>query len=383
MDMADAVALIVAAGRGQRAGGGTPKQYRMLAGQSVLRRSCMAFLGHPRIGAVRVVIHPDDRARYDDTTAGLSLPSPISGGETRHESCHNGLEALAGNRPRIVLIHDAARPFADRPTIDRVLSALDAAPAVIAAIPVSDTLKKVACGHVAATVAREGLWRAQTPQGFEFSAILDAHRRIDSRSLTDDAAVAEAAGIPVTLVTGSEDNFKITREEDFQRAETLLAGQVDIRVGTGFDVHRFTEGNGLTICGIWIDHDKSLTGHSDSDVALHALTDAVLGAIGEADIGSHFPPSDPRWRDAESSVFLRHAASLVAARGGTIRHLDVTLICEEPKIGPHRDAMKARIAEITEIGADRVSVKATTTEGLGFAGRGEGIAAQAAATIRL
>lgn len=382
--MADAVALIVAAGRGHRAGGGMPKQYRMLAGQSVLRRSCMAFLGHARIGAVRVVIHPDDRTFYDEAMAGLNLPPPVSGGETRHDSCRNGLEALAGDPPRIVLIHDAARPFADRPTIDRVFGALDTAPAAIAAVPVSDTLKKASAGdQVAATVAREGLWRAQTPQGFEFSAILDAHRRIDSRSLTDDAAVAEAAGIPVTLVAGSEDNFKITREEDFRRAETLLAGQGDIRVGTGFDVHRFTEGNGLTICGIWINHDRAVTGHSDADVALHALTDAVLGAVGEADIGSHFPPSDPRWRDAESAVFLRHAVSLVAARGGAIRHLDVTLICEEPKIGPHRDAMKVRIAEIAGVGVDRVSVKATTTEGLGFTGRGEGIAAQAVATVRL
>jgi 2-C-methyl-D-erythritol 4-phosphate cytidylyltransferase/2-C-methyl-D-erythritol 2,4-cyclodiphosphate synthase len=384
MDMADAVALIVAAGRGHRAGGGMPKQYRMLAGQSVLRHSCMAFVGHPKVGLVRVVIHPDDRTLYDESTIGLDLPPPVSGGETRHDSCRNGLEALAGDPPRIVLIHDAARPFADHPTIDRVFDALDTVPAAIAAVPVSDTLKEASAGdQVAATVAREGLWRAQTPQGFEFSVILDAHRRIDSRTLTDDAAVAEAAGIPVMLVAGSEDNFKITREEDFQRAETLLAGQGDIRVGTGFDAHCFAEGNGLTICGIWINHDKSVTGHSDADVALHALTDAVLGAIGAADIGSHFPPSDPRWRDAESAVFLRHAVSLVAARGGAIRHLDVTLICEAPKIGPHRDAMKARIAEIAGIGVDRVSVKATTTEGLGFTGRGEGIAAQAAATVRL
>ena len=382
--MADAVALIVAAGRGRRAGGGMPKQYRILAGQSVLRRSCKLFLEHPRIDAVRVVIHPDDRAQYDDATAGLSVQPPVYGGETRHDSCRNGLEALADDPPRIVLIHDAARPFADRPTIDRVFSALETARAAIAAVPVADTLKKATeDGRVAATFPREGLWRAQTPQGFEFPAILDAHRRIDSRSLTDDAAVAEAAGIPVTLVAGSEDNFKITSEEDFRRAEILVAGQGDIRVGTGFDVHRFTEGNGLTICGIWINHNKTVTGHSDADVALHALTDAILGAIGEADIGSHFPPSDARWRDADSSVFLRHAVSLVAARGGAIRHLDVTLICEEPKIGPHRDGMRARIAEIVGVSVERVSVKATTTEGLGFPGRGEGIAAQAAATVRL
>ena len=248
----------------------------------------------------------------------------------------------------------------------------------------SDTLKKASSGgQVTATVARDGLWRAQTPQGFEFSGILDAYRRVESRSLTDDAAVAEAAGIPVKLVAGSEDNFKITREEDFLRAETFMAGRGETRVGTGFDVHRFSEGNGLNICGIWVNHDRSVTGHSDADVALHALTDAVLGAIGEADIGSHFPPSDPRWRNAESAVFLRHAVSLVAARGGAIRHLDVTLICEAPKIGPHRDAMKARVAEIAGLGTDRVSIKATTTEGLGLTGRGEGIAAQAVATVRL
>lgn len=382
--MADAVALIVAAGRGLRAGGGMPKQYRMLAGQSILRRSCTAFLEHPGVDTVRVVIHPDDRPRYDDAMAGIDLPPPVSGGDTRNDSCRNGLEALADDPPRVVLIHDAARPFADRPVIDRVFGALDTVPAAIAAVPVSDTLKKAtAADQVAATVARDGLWRAQTPQGFEFSAILDAHRRIDTHSLTDDAAVAEAAGIPVTLVTGSEDNFKITREDDFRRAETLLAGQADIRVGTGFDVHRFIEGNGLTICGIWVKHEKGMAGHSDADVALHALTDAILGAIGEADIGSHFPPSDPRWQDAESVVFLRHAVALVTGRGGAVRHLDVTLICEEPNIGPHRDAMKARIAEIAGIGTDRVSVKATTTEGLGFTGRGEGIAAQAVATVRL
>jgi 2-C-methyl-D-erythritol 4-phosphate cytidylyltransferase/2-C-methyl-D-erythritol 2,4-cyclodiphosphate synthase len=383
--MADAVALIVAAGRGHRAGGGTPKQYRTLAGQSVLRRSCMVFLGHPQITGVRVVIDPHDRGLYENATAGLGLLPPVAGGATRHESCRNGLEALAGDPPRLVLVHDAARPLADRPVIDRLLDVLETAPAAIPAVRVSDALKK-ANGEehlVVATVPRDDLWRAQTPQGFEFAAILDAYRSIDSRGLPDDAAVAEAAGLPVRLVAGSDDNFKITREEDFNRAETLLSGQGDIRVGTGFDVHHFVEGNGLYICGIWISHNKGVVGHSDADVALHALTDAVLGAIGEADIGAHFPPSDARWRDADSALFLRRAASLVAARGGEIRHLDVTLICEEPKINPHREAMRVRIGEIAGLVVDRVSVKATTTEGLGFAGRGEGIAAQAAATVRL
>lgn len=382
--MADAVALIVAAGRGQRAGGGVPKQYRMLAGQSVLRRSCTAFLEHPWIASVRVVINPDDRAGYDEATAQLALLPPVPGGATRHESCRNGLDALADDPPRIVLIHDAARPLVTRPVIDRVLGALATAPAAIPAVPVSDTVKKAGPGnHVAATIPRDGLWRAQTPQGFAYSAILDAHCRVDSRDLLDDAAVAEAAGIPVVLVAGSEDNIKITHEEDFRRAEALLSDQGDIRVGTGFDVHRFVEGDGLNICGFWVSHDRGVAGHSDGDVALHALTDAILGTLGDADIGAHFPPSEPRWRDADSSLFLQHAISLVAARGGEVRHLDVTVICEAPKIGPHREAMRARIADIAGIDISRVSVKATTSEGLGFTGRGEGIAAQAAATVRL
>jgi len=383
--MADAVALIVAAGRGSRTGGGIPKQYRMLAGESVLRRSCIAFLGHPRIAGVRVVIHPADRELYDNTTAGLDLMPPVSGGDTRQESCRNGLESLTADPPRLALIHDAARPFVGRQIIDRLLDELETAPAAVPAIAVSDALKKVdgESRFVSASVPREDLWRAQTPQGFAYGAILDAYRNIDATGLADDAAVAEAAGLPVRLVAGSEDNFKITHEEDFQRAETVLAGRRDVRVGTGLDVHRFVEGNGITLCGIWISYDKGMAGHSDADVGLHALTDAVLGAIGEADIGAHFPPSDQRWRDADSALFLRHAVSLVAARGGEIRHLDVTLICEQPKIDPHREAMRARIAEIAGLDVHRVSVKATTTEGLGFTGRGEGIAAQAAATVRL
>lgn len=382
--MTDAVALIVAAGRGQRAGGGLPKQYRTLAGQSVLRRSCLAFLGHERIDAVRVVIHPDDRVAYEEAVAGLAVMPPVIGGETRHDSCRNGLEALVDSPPRAVLIHDAARPFADAPTIGRVLDALDLGPAAVAAVPVTDTLKKAgADNRVDTTVDRKGLWRAQTPQGFDYSAILDAYRRAGAAALTDDAAVAEAAGLPVTLVEGSEDNFKITRDEDFRRAERLLSGGGDIRVGTGFDVHRITEGTGVILCGVLINCDLSLKGHSDADVGLHALTDAVLGAIGEGDIGMHFPPSDARWQDADSAAFLQHAVALVAARSGEVRHFDVTLICERPKIGPHRDAMRARLAEITGIPLDRISVKATTTEGLGFTGRGEGIAAQATATVRL
>ena len=381
--MTDTVALIVAAGRGHRAGGGLPKQFRSLAGQSLLYRGCKAFLNHPRIDAVRVVIHPDDAALYAESVAGLDLMPPVHGGETRQESCRNGLESLGGLAPGLVLIHDAARPFVDNATIDRVLDALASGPAAIAAVAVADTLKKAgADALVAGTVEREGLWRAQTPQGFRYAEILEAHRKLAAQSLTDDAAVAEAAGLAVTLTQGHEDNFKVTTEDDFARAERML-GTGDIRVGSGFDVHRFDEGNAVMLCGVKIKHDRSLAGHSDADVALHALTDALLGAIGEGDIGSHFPPSDAKWSGADSSLFLRHAAELVGKRGGEVRHLDITLICEGPKIGPHREAMRARVAEIAGIGIDRVSVKATTTEGLGFTGRGEGIAAQATATVRL
>lgn len=382
--MSEAVALIVAAGRGMRAGADIPKQYRPLAGQAILRRACRAFLAHPGIATVQVVIHPDDRRLYDAAVGDLALPAPAPGGATRQESCRNGLEALdAGNAPDIVLIHDGARPLVDQDTIRRVLGALETGPAAIAAVPITDTLKRADGDNTAVdTVARAGLWRAQTPQGFHFPAILAAHRALAGQSLTDDAAVAEAADLPVKLVPGHEDNMKITTEDDFDRAERLLGGG-DIRVATGFDVHRFSAGDQVTLCGISIAHDQGLSGHSDADVGLHALTDALLGALGADDIGSHFPPSDPRWRDADSAGFLKHAVSLVAARGGDIRHLDVTLICEQPKIGPHRQAMRERVAEIAGLPADRVSVKATTTEGLGFTGRGEGIAAQATATVRL
>lgn len=381
--MTETVALIVAAGRGHRAGGEIPKQYRPLAGQSLLRRSCAAFLNHPRVDSVCAVIHPDDAGLYAESTAGLALPPPVHGGATRQESCRNGLESLVALAPQRVLIHDAARPFVDEATIDRVLDALADSPGAIAAVAVTDTLKKAASDlRVAGTVEREGLWRAQTPQGFRYADILEAHRKLASQSLTDDAAVAEAAGLPVALAQGNEDNFKLTTEDDFARAERML-GTGDIRVGSGFDVHRFDEGNTVMLCGIEIKYDKALAGHSDADVGLHAITDALLGAIGEGDIGSHFPPSEAQWRGADSSLFLRHAAELVGQRGGEIRHLDVTLICEGPKIGPHRDAMRARVAAVAGIGIDRVSVKATTTEGLGFTGRSEGIAAQATATVRL
>lgn len=377
------VALIVAAGRGQRAGAGIPKQYRRLAGRPVLTRTLEAFLGHPRIDRVAVVIHPDDRPLYDEATAGLDLAPPIAGGATRQDSVRLGLEGLAGIGPGIVLVHDAARPFVSAELIDRVI---DRAPA-IAALPVVDTLKRAENGVATAGPARDGLWRAQTPQGFAYDALLAAHRAaMQGPELTDDAAVAGMAGIEVALIQGEEINFKLTTPADFQRAEALLVNRCpDMRVGQGYDVHVLADlpGRPLMLGGIAIPHDRALAGHSDADVALHALTDALLGALAEGDIGQAFPPSDDRWRGAASDRFLAYARDRVAARGGVIAHADLTLICERPKIGPHRDAMRARIAEILGIGLDRVAVKATTTEKLGFTGRGEGIAAQAVAMVRL
>lgn len=377
------VALIVAAGRGQRAGTGLPKQYRRLAGRPVLARTLDAFLAHPRIDRVAVVIHPDDRTLYDAATAGLDLLPPISGGSTRQDSVRLGLEALADLTPDIVLIHDAARPFVSPDLIDRVI---DAVPG-IAALPVVDTLKRAEGGMAAAGPARDGLWRAQTPQGFAYAGLRDAHRAAQGGpELTDDAAVAVAAGIAVALVEGDEANFKLTTPDDFRRAEAVLVNRhPDVRIGHGFDVHALAHlpGRPLMLGGIVVPHAQTLAGHSDADVVLHALTDALLGALAEGDIGQAFPPSDDRWRGAASDQFLRHARNRVAARGGVIAHVDLTLICERPKIGPYRDAMRARIAEILCIDLDRVAVKATTTEKLGFTGRGEGIAAQAVATVRL
>ena len=383
--MGECVALVVAAGRGVRFGGEIPKQFMALGGEPILRRTLRAFLDHPAVDAVRPVIHPGDRALFDVSAAGMELLEPVAGGTTRQESVRLGLESLAGMAPYSVLIHDAARPFVDEGLISRALSALDEVPAAIPAIPVSDTLKRTAASAmpprlVAGTVDRTDLWRAQTPQAFRFTDILDAHRRLAEENLTDDAAVAEEAGLAVALVTGSEDNFKVTTADDLDRAQRLLGGG-EIRTGMGYDVHRFGPGDHVMLCGIAVPFDAGLVGHSDADVGLHALTDALLGAIGAGDIGSHFPPTDPRWRDVPSATFLRHAGDLITARQGTILNLDVTVICEKPRLAPHRTAMVERIAEILELAADRVSVKGTTTEGLGFTGRGEGIAAQGIATI--
>lgn len=373
-------ALVMAAGRGLRLGGDEPKQYRMIGSVSVLARSLALFATHPLVTKVHAVIGEDDREAYEQATRALKLPPPVIGGATRQESVRNGLEHLAGEPPDLVLIHDAARPMTPPEVIDRVIEALAAHPAAVPALPVADTLKQGENGRAVATVPRAGLFRAQTPQGFRFAEILAAHRRFAGSEMTDDAAVAEAAGLPVALVAGAESAFKITTGDDLDRARRLSG---ESRTGTGFDVHRFGDGDHVWLCGVRVPHERGLIGHSDADVGLHALTDAILGTIGAGDIGLHFPPNDPKWKGAASSRFLAYAADLVRARGGRVVHVDVTVICERPKVGPHREAMRSAIAQILSVEVDRVSVKATTTEGLGFTGRSEGIAAQASATVVL
>jgi 2-C-methyl-D-erythritol 4-phosphate cytidylyltransferase/2-C-methyl-D-erythritol 2,4-cyclodiphosphate synthase len=382
--MTTTYALIVAAGRGTRFGGALPKQYLPLGGTCVLRHAVAAFSTHQRIAGVQVVIRDEDRGIFAEAVSGLVVLPPVPGGAERQDSVRLGLEALAAHDPARVLIHDAARPYPDPALIERVLGALDRAPAAIPALPLGDTLKRVVEGEVRDTIDRAQLWRAQTPQGFHFTAILAAHRAAAGRSLTDDAAVAEAAGMTPIVVLGSEDNLKVTTAQDLAAAERLFAARTgDIRVGQGFDVHPFGPGDQIMVCGIGIPHERSLVGHSDADVGLHALTDALLGAIGAGDIGVHFPPAEPRWRGAASDQFLAHAAQLVRDKGGEVAAVDVTIICERPKIAPHRARMIERVAAILAISPARVSVKATTTERLGFTGRGEGIAAQAVATVRL
>lgn len=384
--MARCAVLILAGGSGSRVGADIPKQYLTIGGVPIIRRTVEIFLSHPAVDTVRVVIGAADAELCKSALAGLDIPDPVPGGATRQESGRRGLEALETENPDLVLIHDAARPFVDHATLDRVLAALDDAAAVLPAVPVADTLKRGAGSPpvVAATVDRRDIWRAQTPQGFRFAEILSAHRAAAGHEMTDDTAIAEHAGLAVSLVHGNEDNFKITTQEDLERAERMTQAMTgDTRIGNGFDVHAFGEGDAVILCGIEIPHERALEGHSDADVALHAITDALLGAIAEGDIGSHFPPSDPQWRGAPSRVFLEHAAGLIAEKGGTIGNIDLTIICEAPKVGPHRDAMRRALSEILDIGTDRISVKATTTEKLGFTGRGEGIAAQAAVTVRL
>jgi 2-C-methyl-D-erythritol 4-phosphate cytidylyltransferase/2-C-methyl-D-erythritol 2,4-cyclodiphosphate synthase len=377
--MSKTVVLIVAAGRGERAGTSLPKQYELLSGEPLLRRTVRAFAAYP----VQVVIGPDQAKLAAPALEKLDLPPPVTGGASRQESVRLGLEALAADPPDFVLIHDAARPLVSQRVIGAVVAALeDGADGALPMLAASDTLRRRDADGRWSPVPRDNLFRAQTPQGFVYDKILKAHRQHAGQDVTDDVALAELAGMAVTMVEGEERNLKVTRKEDFALAEAMLGGG-DIRSAAGFDVHKFTAGDHIWLCGLKIPHSHGLEGHSDADVGLHAITDALLGCIGEGDIGMHFPPTDERWKGAPSWKFLDHAASLVRARGGAITHVDVTLICERPKVGPHRAAMKAKVAEILAIDPGRVSVKATTTEGLGFTGRREGIAAQAVATVRL
>ena len=367
--------LIVAAGKGERTGRARPKQYESLAGKPLLRWSAEAFAGLP----VRVVIGPGQESLYAEALPGGL--APIIGGARRQDSVRLGLEALVADAPDLVLIHDAARPLVSRAVIDSVIAALTAgARGAAPLLAVADTLRR-RDGDGFKLVPRDGLLRAQTPQGFHFQDILAAHRTHAAADVTDDVELAGLAGMKVEAVPGEEVNLKVTTEKDFAMAARLLGGET--RTAMGYDAHRFTQGDHVWLCGVKIPHDHGLEGHSDADAGLHALTDAVLGCIGAGDIGQHFPPTDERWRGAPSWKFLDHAAKLVAEKGGRISHCDVTLICERPKIGPHRDAMRAKIAEILKLDIDRVSVKATTTEGMGYTGRREGLAAQAVATVVL
>jgi 2-C-methyl-D-erythritol 4-phosphate cytidylyltransferase/2-C-methyl-D-erythritol 2,4-cyclodiphosphate synthase len=381
-------ALIVAAGRGVRSGGGIPKQYRRVGGDAVVRLSLSRFLSQPKIGHIQAVIHPDDEELFRDATRGLAIVAPVYGGATRQDSVMAGLTALASQRPDVVLVHDAARPFATAALLDRAIAAGAASGAAIPAMPVTDTVKVVdAIGTVTSTLDRSQLRVVQTPQAFQFDKLLAAHKRAAEagrHDFPDDASLAEWAGLTVTTFEGEAQNMKLTTVDDFLRAEALqAAAQLENRTGFGFDVHSFGPGDHVTLGGVRIAHPRGLSGHSDADVAIHALVDAILGALADGDIGAHFPPSDPQWRGATSDRFLKFAVERVAARKGRIVHLDIAIVAEEPKIGPHRDAMRARIAEIAGISIDRVGVKATTNEKMGFIGRGEGIVAYATATVGL
>jgi 2-C-methyl-D-erythritol 4-phosphate cytidylyltransferase/2-C-methyl-D-erythritol 2,4-cyclodiphosphate synthase len=381
-------AIIVAAGRGLRAGSGGPKQYRSIGGRTVISRAMEPFCRHPQIFAVQPVLNPDDAAMFNEAVCDMRYQAPADGGATRQASVRAGLEALASQSPDIVLIHDAARPFVTAAVISRAIDAAGLTGAAVPAIAVTDTIKLIGdAGHVEATPERARLRIAQTPQSFGFEVILDAHRRAAREGrddFTDDAALAEWAGLTVATFEGDPANMKLTTPEDFVREEARLGAALgDVRTGNGYDVHAFGDGDHLMICGVRVPHTKGFLAHSDGDVGLHALVDAILGALADGDIGSHFPPSDPQWKGAASHQFLKYAVDRVTARGGRVAHLDVTLICERPKIGQYRDAMRARIAEITGLNLSRVAVKATTSERLGFTGREEGIAAMASATIRL
>jgi 2-C-methyl-D-erythritol 4-phosphate cytidylyltransferase/2-C-methyl-D-erythritol 2,4-cyclodiphosphate synthase len=383
--------VIVAAGRGERAGQSDgPKQYRSIGGRTVIARTLDAFLAHPDIGPIVVAVHADDEALFRAAAGDAGdRVTVVHGGATRQDSTRLGLLALQEKSPGAVLIHDGARPFVDTETIDRIILAIDAEHGAVPALPVSDTLKKEAPdGTVSETVPRAGLHAAQTPQGFPFGLIFAAHQKAFEAGVvdfTDDAAIAESAGIPVRIVPGSPDNLKLTWARDIAMADQRLTESrsafPDVRTGNGYDVHSFEPGNSVMLCGVAIPHHQKLSGHSDADVGLHALTDALLATCGAGDIGTHFPPSDPQWKGAASRIFVEHAATIVRAKGGRIANADITLICEAPRIGPHREAMTDALATMLGIDRSRISVKATTNEKLGFIGREEGIAAIATASV--
>jgi len=382
--MPSVAVLIVAGGTGTRFSADLPKQYCRLGGTPILRRAIQAFRASPAVSPLQVVIGTGHEDHYAEAVSDLPLPPPIIGGATRQDSVRRGLQALAPSSPKFVLIHDAARPLVSPELIEAVIAALEGgAEAAVPLLAVSDSLRRWEANSVGPAIPREGVCRAQTPQGFVYRAIREAHERFAGSNASDDIALAERAGMKLVAVPGGEANIKVTTASDLSFAERLIAGSGETRVGTGFDVHRFTVGDHLWLCGVRIAHDRGLEGHSDADAGLHALTDAILGASAAGDIGQHFPPSEERWRGALSRLFLQHAAELLRERGGTLLHCDVTIICERPKIGPHREAMRASVAEMLSLDVSRVSIKATTTEGLGFTGRGEGLAAQAVATIRL
>ena len=385
---AQVAVVVVAAGRGERAGGGMPKQFRRVGDEIMLRRCLLMLVDAPNVGLVQPVIRPEDRMLFDAAADKIDVLPPAFGGATRQASVRAGLEALASRKPDIVLVHDAARPFATPALVKRAIDAVEKTGAAVPGLPVTDTIKAVDDGgFVAQTLDRARLRAIQTPQGFAFAPLLDAHRRAAAQGCVDfpdDAALAEWAGMKVSVFEGEPGNIKITSADDFARAESAqFAALGDVRIGTGIDVHAFASGDHVMLGGMRIAHGKALSGHSDADVVLHAATDALLGALADGDIGAHFPPSDPQWRGASSDRFLKFAVERVTARGGRIAHIDITVVCEAPKIGPHRVSMRAKIAEIAGIAPERVAVKATTSEKLGFTGRGEGIAAYATATIRL
>ena len=371
-------ALIVAAGRGERAGGDVPKQFRLIGGKPMLRWAVESLIRHPAVQSTRIVIAEGQQDSAKQALQGLDIGELITGGAERADSVRAGLEAIEADA---VLVHDAARPFCPPPVVDRLLASLEFFEGAAPVLPVGDTLARIA-DTLGDPVDRAGLGRVQTPQAFRLGALRSAYDLWNGPSPTDETTVVRAAGMKVAAVTGDPALEKITLPSDFDRAEQWLAGRLTPRTGMGFDVHAFSGNGPIMLGGLEVPHDRGLAGHSDADVILHAITDALLGAAGLGDIGEHFPPSDPQWKGADSSLFLAHAAALVRDKGGLIDHIDCTIIAEAPKVGPYRQAMRSRIAEILGLSVDQVSVKATTTEGLGFTGRREGIAAQAIASIR-